>query len=104
LPWILRNRKNEEEKDMSESNVEREPMGAEEGACEVRLWQAVIVRVIQDWMSGPLRQKRQAERYLFDRNTDFVRVCESAGLNADDLRARLSKIRGRLYPEAAVAA
>jgi hypothetical protein len=92
------------ETDMTEGNVERELMGAEDGAYEVRLWQAVVVRVIQDWMSGPLRQKRQAEHYLFDRNTDFARVCESAGLNADDLRARLTKIRGRLYPEAAVAA
>jgi hypothetical protein len=83
---------------MAEGNVERDPMGAEEGACEVRLWQAVIVRVIQDWMSGPLRQKRQAERYLFDRNTDFARVCESAGLNADDLRARLTKLSQPFAP------
>ena len=36
---------------MAEPNVERELMGAEEGACEVRLWQAVVVRTIQDWMS-----------------------------------------------------
>lgn len=89
---------------MAEDNIEREPMGAEESAYEVRLWQAVVVRVIQDWMSGPLRQKRLAEHYLFDRNTDFATVCESAGLNADDLRARLTRIRGRLHPEAAVAA
>ena len=89
---------------MAEPNVERELMGAEEGACEVRLWQAVVVRTIQDWMSGPLRQKRQAESYLFDRNTDFARVCESAGLNADDLRERLTKIGSRLHPEPAISA
>ena len=89
---------------MPEPNVERELMGAEEGVCEVRLWQAVVVRTIQDWMSGPLRQKRQAESYLFDRNTDFARVCESAGLNADDLRARLTKIDSRLHPEPAISA
>lgn len=80
---------------MSEDRIEREITGADETAGEVRLWQAVVVRVIEDWMSGPLRQKRQAERYLFDKNADFARVCESAGLNADDLRARLTKIRGR---------
>jgi len=89
---------------MPEPNVERELMSAEEGVCEVRLWQAVVVRTIQDWMSGPLRQKRQAESYLFDRNTDFARVCESAGLNADDLRVRLTKIGSRLHPEPAISA
>jgi hypothetical protein len=62
---------------------------------EVRLWQAVVVRAIQDWMSGHLRQKRQAEHYLFDDNADFESVCQSAGLNADDLRARLTRMRGR---------
>jgi hypothetical protein len=96
--------RNERGKKMAEGSVEQEILGTTETVGEVRLWQAVVVRVIEDWMSGPLRQKRQAERYLFDRNTDFARVCESAGLDADDLRARLTKIRGRLRPEAAVAA
>jgi hypothetical protein len=80
---------------MAEGSVEREIVGAEETVGEVRLWQAVVVRVIQDWMSGPLRQKRQAEHYLFDDNADFAGVCESAGPDANDLRARLTKIRGR---------
>ena len=80
---------------MAEGSVEREIVGARETVGEVRLWQAVVVRVIQDWMSGPLRQKRQAEHYIFDENADFARVCQSAGLNADDLRARLTRMRGR---------
>ncbi len=80
---------------MAEGSVEREIVGARETVGEVRLWQAVVVRVIQDWMSGPLRQKRQAEHYLFDDNADFESVCQSAGLNADDLRARLTRMRGR---------
>ena len=33
--------------------------------AESRLWKAVIVSTIQDWISGPLRLKRQAEEYLF---------------------------------------
>ena len=80
---------------MAEGNAEREIVGAQETAAEVRLWHAVVVRAIEDWMTGPLRRQRQAERYIFDANTDFVRVCESAGLNADDLRARLSRLRSR---------
>jgi hypothetical protein len=80
---------------MGENSVERDIMGAEETAGEVRLWQAVVVRAIEDWVSGPLRQRRQADTYIFGEHTDFAVVCQSAGLGADDLRARLSRIRSR---------
>ena len=90
---------------MAEGSVEREIVGAEETTGEVRLWQAVIARTIQEWISGPVRQKRQAEHYLFDDNTDFGVVCQSAGFDPDHLRARLTKIRGRhLREERAIAA
>jgi hypothetical protein len=80
---------------MAEGRIEREIMGAEDTAGEIRLWQAVVVRAIEDWISGPIRQQRQAEHYIFDQNTDFAVVCQSAGLNAEDLRARLARIRSR---------
>jgi hypothetical protein len=90
---------------MTEGSVDREIVGGEETTGEVRLWQAVLVRAIEDWMSGPLRQRRLAEHYIFGKNTDFSRACESAGLNADDLRARLTRIRSRhLQAEQAIAA
>lgn len=89
---------------MVDGSVERKIVDADETGSEVRLWQAVVVRVIQDWLNGPLRQKRQAERYLFDDNADFARVCESAGLNADDLRTRLTKFRGRRLQQGATVA
>jgi hypothetical protein len=90
---------------MAEGSVEREIVGAEETAGEIRLWRAVVVRAIEDWTSGPLRQMRQAEQYIFNDKKDFARVCESAGLNSDDLRARLSRIRGRhLHQQEAIAA
>jgi hypothetical protein len=60
---------------------------------ETRLWQAVIVTAIQEWISGPLRSKRQAEQYLFQDQKDFPAVCQSAGLDADRLRAKLSRLR-----------
>jgi hypothetical protein len=101
---VLGNRR-EGDKEMADGNVDREIVGTEETTGEVRLWQAVVVRAIEDWMSGPLRQKRQAEHYIFDDNTDFAMACQSAGLNADDLRARLTRIRGRhLHQEEAIAA
>ena len=60
---------------------------------EVRLWQAVIVTAIQEWISGPLRSKRQAEEYLFQDQKDFPMVCQSAGLDPDRLRTKLNRLR-----------
>ena len=79
---------------MAEGTIERDIVGGEEMAGELRLWQAVVIRAIQDWISGPIRQQRQAERYIFE-DKDFALICQSAGLNADDLRTRLSKIRSQ---------
>lgn len=80
---------------MGESNIEREIGTDQETRGEVRMWQAVVLKTIQEWVSGPLRQHRQAEQYLFQDKKDFPRVCRSAGLDPDDLRARLTKIRSR---------
>lgn len=62
---------------------------------ETRLWQAVILSAVEDWVSGGLRTKREAEIYLFDDDVDFPRVCESAGMDAGRLRSRLKKLRER---------
>jgi hypothetical protein len=63
------------------------------GDMEKRLWQAVIVTTIQEWISGTLRSKRQAEEYLFQDQQDFPAVCQSAGMDADCLRVKLSRLR-----------
>ena len=60
---------------------------------ETRLWQAVIVSTIQEWTSGTLRLKRQAEDYLFKDDSDFPMVCQSAGMDVGQLRARLARLR-----------
>lgn len=62
-------------------------------AGAARLWQAVIVNTIRDWVSGPLRQKHEAEEYLFGAGNDFLLVCESAGMDAQRLRAGLRRLR-----------
>lgn len=59
---------------------------------EKRLWQAVIVGAIQEWMSGPLRRKREAEEFLFKDNRDFPLVCQQAGMDAGRLRAKLARL------------
>jgi len=63
-----------------------------ESVAETRLWQAVIVNTIREWISGPLRLKREAEQYLFGDNTDFASVCESAGMDANRLRTELRRL------------
>ncbi len=62
---------------------------------EVHLWQAVIASTVQEWIHGPLRRKRDAERYIFGEDTDFRLVCKSAGMDPERLRARLAKFRDR---------
>src|SRR3984893_18116962 len=62
---------------------------------ETLLWRGVIARTIQDWLSGPLRPKREAERYLFENSVDLSSVCESAGIDLLKLRTCLNKVRGR---------
>ena len=71
----------------------------EGNAPETRLWRAVIARTIQEWISGPLSRRRQAEQYLFDDNKDFPLVCGSARIDSGDLRERLALLRGHVIPE-----
>jgi hypothetical protein len=66
-----------------------------ETAAETRLWQAVILSAVEDWVSGGLRTKREAELYLFEDKVDFPQVCESAGMDVDNLRSRLKRLRDR---------
>lgn len=58
------------------------------------LWRGVIARTIHDWLSEPLRPKREAERYLFENSADLSFVCASAGINVLRLRTCLNKVRG----------
>jgi hypothetical protein len=62
---------------------------------EQRLWRAVIASTVQEWMRGPLRMKREAEKFLFLDVKDYRTVCFSAGLDPSNLRERLEKIRSR---------
>ena len=66
-----------------------------EMTAETLLWRGVIARTIQDWLSKPLRPKREAERYLFVNSMDLSLVCASAGINVLKLRTCLNNVRGR---------
>ena len=71
-----------------------------EETAEQRLWRAVIATTVEEWVSGPLRRKREAEKFLFSDDQDYRTVCFSAGINPENLRARLKKIRSRQTAEA----
>jgi hypothetical protein len=73
-------------------------MTERDAAVEKRLWQAVVVSTIQEWISGPLRYKRIAEEYLFQDRSDFPLVCQSAGLDVDKLRQQLLRLRTHAAP------
>jgi len=70
-----------------------------EETAEQKLWRAVIASTVEEWVSGPLRRKREAEKFLFSDNQDYRTVCYSAGINPEDLRGRLEKIRARQTAE-----
>jgi hypothetical protein len=63
--------------------------------AEQKLWRAVIASTVDEWVNGPLRKKREAEQFLFSDNEDYRTVCYSAGINPENLRGRLEKIRSR---------
>jgi hypothetical protein len=64
--------------------------------AETLLWGGVIARTIRDWLSTPLRPKREAERYLFEDSADLSLVCRSAGKDVGRLRTRLNKVRSQI--------
>jgi hypothetical protein len=67
--------------------------------AEQKLWRAVIASTVDEWVNGPLRKKREAEQFLFNDNKDYRTVCYSAGINPENLRGRLEKIRSRQTDE-----
>ncbi len=64
-----------------------------QGSANERLWQAIINRVIADWVHGPHVHQRKAEFFLFQDEEDFPFVCRSAGLNPGSVRESLWMIR-----------
>jgi hypothetical protein len=62
---------------------------------ETKLWRAVIARAVEEWIHGPLRNRREAEFFLFQDEKDYRAVCFSAGIDPESLRSRLKKIRAR---------
>jgi hypothetical protein len=68
----------------------------EEFASERRLWTAVLVKAVEDWRTGTIRARREAQKFLFEDAHDFAQVCASAGIDPDCFRSKLLKIGQRV--------
>ncbi|MBZ5693958.1 MAG: hypothetical protein LAN36_01225 [Acidobacteriia bacterium] len=71
----------------------------EECIAEHRLWTAVITLAVEDWRSGSLRARREAQRFIFENESDFSRACAGAGLDPTSLRGKLLKIGRKIEME-----
>jgi hypothetical protein len=46
-----------------------------------KLWRAVIASTVEEWVRGPLRKKREADKFLFTDNT--VRILEPSAFRQE---------------------
>jgi hypothetical protein len=75
--------------------MESQSTVTEDLIAERRLWTAVVVSAVEEWRTGSLRARREAQQFLFENKHDFELVCAGAGLDPTDMRSRLKKI-GRM--------
>jgi len=59
---------------------------------ERRLWAAVLVQAVEEWWTGNLRQRREAQAFLFDDSENLARVCAGAGLDPERFSSKLLKV------------
>ncbi len=60
---------------------------------EQRLWTVVLAKTVEEWVSEPLRFRKEAEAFLFEDETDFRAVCHAAGLDPARMRCKLRQLR-----------
>jgi hypothetical protein len=64
----------------------------EECLAERRLWIAVLTMAVEDWRKGTLRNRRAAQKFLFENCDDYEHVCASAGVDPGGFRTSLLRI------------
>ena len=64
----------------------------EEVIGDRRLWTAVLASAVEDWRTGSLRRRRNAQEFLFDNAADFQTVCARAGVEPASFQTRLRKL------------
>lgn len=71
----------------------------EECLAERRLWIAVLTMAVRDWRNGTLRNRRAAQKFLFENQPDYERVCASAGIDPGGFRSSLLRIGKKIAME-----
>ena len=70
----------------------------EEQVGSRRLWTAVILQAIEDFQSGSMRRREEAERFFFQSHKDFAQVCRSAGLDPINMVEKVKKLKAAAKP------
>lgn len=73
----------------------------EDCIAERRLWIAVLVAAVEDWRNGNLRERRKAQKFLFEDKSDYDRVCGSAGVDPSGFRSCLLRVGKKIDMEGA---
>jgi hypothetical protein len=58
-----------------------------------RLWTAVLLQALEDWKSPNMRLCLAAEKFFFESEEDFGRVCRGAGLSPESVLGRLRRMK-----------
>jgi hypothetical protein len=61
--------------------------------AERNLWVAILLQALEDWQTGTLRRRKEAERFIFHCESDFAAVCRGAGLDPACVLAKLQRIK-----------
>ena len=59
--------------------------------CEVLLWRAVITQAIEDLFKSSSQDGRAAFRWLFEKNPDYIKVCDLADVDPMGVRRSVFK-------------
>jgi hypothetical protein len=58
-----------------------------------RLWSAVLLQALDDWKSSNTRRRSEAEKFLFNSEKDFIKVCQGAGLEPSYVVGKLQNMK-----------
>ena len=64
---------------------------SEQPVGERNLWVAILLQALEDWQTGTLMRRRDADLFFFKCERDFAAVCRGAGL---DPAIVLGKLQG----------
>ncbi len=61
--------------------------------AEHNLWVAILLQALEDWQTGTLRRRQDAESFFFHCEKDFAAVCRGAGLDPSIVLGKLQRMK-----------